>query len=98
MKSQRYRISNDKVWKIYGQRAKDPYKYFKKGWKYGDRLLPSGFYESQTWGALHKCWIGFVIAKEKMEWDKIDLYAKRIQNIERELGIEVTNFSDWGIE
>jgi ferritin-like protein len=49
-------------------------------------------------GALHKCWIGFVIAKEKMEWDKIDLYAKRIQNIERELGIEVTNFSDWGIE
>jgi hypothetical protein len=98
LKSQRYRISNDKVWKIYGQRAKDPYKYFKKGWKYGDRLLPSGFYESQTWGALHKCWIGFVIAKEKMEWDKIDLYAKRIQNIERELGIEVTNFSDWGIE
>jgi hypothetical protein len=98
LKSQRYRISNDKVWKIYGQRAKDPYKYFKKGWKYGDRLLPSGFYESQTWGTLHKCWIGFVIAKEKMEWDKIDLYAKRIQNIERELGIEVTNFSDWGIE
>jgi phage head maturation protease len=39
---------------------------------------------SQTWGALHKCWVGFVIAKEKMEWDKIDLYAKRIQNLERE--------------
>ena len=41
---------------------------------------------------------GFVIAKEKMEGDKIDLYAKRIQNLERELGIEVTDFSDWGIE
>jgi hypothetical protein len=39
-----------------------------------------------------------VIAKEKMEWDKIDLYAKRIQNLERELGIEITDFSDWGIE
>ena len=51
-----------------------------------------------TWGALHKCWVGFVIAKEKMEWDNIDLYAKRIQNLERELGIEVTDFSDWGIE
>ena len=51
-----------------------------------------------TWGALHKCWVGFVIAKEKMEGDKIDLYAKRIQNLERELGIEVTDVSDWGIE
>jgi hypothetical protein len=39
-----------------------------------------------------------VIAKEKMEWDKIDLYAKRIQNLERELEIEITDFSDWGIE
>jgi phage head maturation protease len=66
--------------------------------KYGDRILPSGYFESQTSGALHKCWVGFVIAKEKMEWDKIDLYAKRIQNLERELGIEVTDFSDWGIE
>ena len=33
-----------------------------------------------------------MIAKEKMEGDKIDLYAKRIQNLERELGIEVTIF------
>jgi hypothetical protein len=51
--------------------------------KYGDRLLPSGYFESQTWGALHKCWIGFVIAKEKMEWDKIEIYAKRIQKLEK---------------
>ena len=98
MKSQRSRISNDKFWRIYRQRARDPYKYYKKGWKYGDRLLSSGFYEGQTYGALEKCWVGFVIAKEKMEWDKIDLYAKRIQNLERELGIEVTDFSEWGIE
>ena len=99
MKSQRYsRISNNKFWTIYRQRARDPYKYYKKSWKYGDRLLSSGFYEGQTYGALEKCWVGFVIAKEKWEWDKIDLYAKRIQNLERELGIEVTDFSDWGID
>ncbi len=72
--------------------------YYKRALKYGDRILPSGFYESQTWGALHKCWIGFVIAKEKMEWDKIDLYARRIMKLERELGIEITDFSEWGIE
>jgi hypothetical protein len=98
MKLQRFRISNDKVWRIYDQRARDPYKYFKKGWKYGDRLLPSGFYESQTWGALHKCWIGFVIDIEKMEWNKIEVYGKRIQYLEKDLGIEITDFSDWGID
>jgi hypothetical protein len=58
--------------------------YITRGLKYGDRKLPSGYFESQAWGALHKCWVGFVIAKEKIERDKIDLYAKRIQNLERE--------------
>jgi len=43
--------------------------------KYGDRILPSEFFESQTWGALYKCWIGFIIAKEKWEWDKIEIYG-----------------------
>ena len=82
-----------------GHMAKDFLSNITRGvLKYRDHILPSGYFESQTWGALHKCWVGFVIAKEKMEGDKIDLYAKRIQNLERELGIEVTDFSDWGIE
>ena len=72
--------------------------YYKRGLKYGDRILPSGFFESQMWGALHKCWIGFVIAKEKWEMDKLEMYAKRIQYIQKDLGIEITDFSDWGIE
>jgi hypothetical protein len=76
-------------------KSKDPLKYYKKGLKYGDRLLSSGFYESQTWGALHTCWIGFIIAKEKFEWDKIEVYGKRIQHLEKVLGIEITDFSDW---
>ena len=52
--------------------------YYKRGLKYGERILSSGYFESQIWGALNKCWIGFVIAKEKMEWDKIEIYARRI--------------------
>ena len=96
MKSQRYRTTNNKFWRSYSKKMS--HAYYKMGLKYGEHILPSGYFESQTWGALHKCWIGFVIAKEKMEWDKIDLYAKRIQNLERELGIEVTDFSDWGID
>jgi hypothetical protein len=30
---------------------------------------------------------GFVTAKKKYEWDKIEIYAKRIKKLERELGI-----------
>ncbi|HET9806283.1 MAG TPA: hypothetical protein VFP49_05205 [Nitrososphaeraceae archaeon] len=55
MKSQRYyRISNDKFWRILGQRASDPFRCYKKGLKYGDDILASGYFVSQTWGALHK--------------------------------------------
>ena len=52
------------------------YAYHKRSLRYRDCILPSGFSESQTWGALHKCWIGFVIAKEKMEWEKIESVCK----------------------
>lgn len=98
LKSQRYRASNDKFWKRLGQRINAPYRYHKKGLKYGDYMLPSVYYTSQTWGALHKCWVGFVIAKDHDEWDNIELYARRIQKLERELEIEITDFSEWGIE
>ena len=30
-------------------------------------------------GALHKAWKGYVIAKNKDEYDKMELYARRIQ-------------------
>jgi hypothetical protein len=95
MKSKRYRTSNNKFWRNYKKRMSGA--YYKRGRKYQERMLPSGFFEGQMRGALDKCWLGFKIAKEKREWDKIDLYAKRIQNIEKDLGIEITDFSDWGI-
>ena len=43
-------------------------------------------FENQSWGALHKGWIGFIIVKEKLEWDKIEIYAKRIQHLEKRSG------------
>ncbi len=63
-----------------------------------DSATNERFFESQTLGALHKCWIGFIIAKEKWELDKVEIYSKRIQHLEKDLGIEITDFSDWGIE
>lgn len=96
MKSQRYRTINNKFWRHYGKKMSNAYR--KRCLKYGDRMLPSGYYENQVWGALHKCWIGFVIAKEKNEWDKIEIYARRINKWQRELRIQQTDFSNWGIE
>ena len=95
MNSKRYRTSDNKFWRNYSKRMS--FAYYKRGLKYGERVLPSGFFEGQMRGALDKCWLGFIIAKEKMEWDKIDLYAKRIQSIEKDLGKEITDFSDWGV-
>jgi hypothetical protein len=96
MKSQRYRTTDNKFWKYYNKKMS--FAYYKRGRKYGELILPSGFFEGQTYGALHKCWIGFIIAKEKMELDKLEMYAKRIQYLEKDLGIEITDFSDWYIE
>ncbi|HET7642340.1 MAG TPA: hypothetical protein VFK40_02435 [Nitrososphaeraceae archaeon] len=36
--------------------------------------------------------IGFIIAKKKFEWYKIDLYARRIQKLEKELEKEIRFF------
>jgi hypothetical protein len=74
----------------------DPLLSHKKGVKYYD-ILPSLYYENQTYGALNKCGLGFVIAKEKGEYDKLEMYARRIQKLEKQLGREITDFSNWGI-
>ena len=93
MRYHKYRYNYDKWVK---QTGWNPFKYEKKGKKYYD-LLSSDYYENQTYGALNKCWLGFVIAKHG-EWDKLDMYARGIQKLEKQLGREVTDFSNWGIE
>ena len=45
----------------------------------------------------NKCWLGFTIAKNKMEDDKLEMYARRIQKLEKQLGRTITDFSNWGI-
>ena len=43
------------------------------------KMLESGFFENQVWGALHKAWKGYVIAKNKDEYEKMERYACIIQ-------------------
>ncbi|HET8858111.1 MAG TPA: hypothetical protein VFM28_11345 [Nitrososphaeraceae archaeon] len=94
MRYHKYRYSLNKWLKL---KKWDPLKSYKKGYLYYDEL-PSSYYVNQTYGALNKCWLGFVIAKEKGEYDKLEMYARRIQKLERQLERDITDFSNWGIE
>ena len=56
-------------------------------------MLESGFFENQVWGALRKAWKGYMIAKNKDEYDKM---ARIIQESQHDLGLEVTSFDNIG--
>jgi len=60
-------------------------------------LLDSFYFENQAWGALHKVWKGYTIAKNKDEYDKMELYARRIQELQHDLGLEVSSFPNIGM-
>ncbi|MFL6318245.1 MAG: hypothetical protein ACJ72U_10595 [Nitrososphaeraceae archaeon] len=59
------------------------------------KMLDSFYFENQVWGALHKTWKGYVIAKNKDEYDKMVHYAD-IQECQDDLGLPVSSFHDTG--
>jgi hypothetical protein len=61
------------------------------------KLLESFYFENQAWGALHKVWKGYTIAKNKDEYDKMELYARRIQELQHDLGLEISSFPNIGM-
>jgi hypothetical protein len=61
------------------------------------KMLDSGFFENQVWGALYKAWKGYTIAKNKGEDDKMEVYARRIQELQHDLGLEVSSFDNIGM-
>jgi hypothetical protein len=61
------------------------------------KMLESGFFENRVWGALHKAWKGYVIAKNKDEYNKMELYARRIQELQHDLGLEISSFPNIGM-
>jgi hypothetical protein len=60
-------------------------------------MLDSFYFENQTWGALHKAWKGYVIAKNKYEVDRMYHYATVIQKLQKELGLSISSFPDLGL-
>jgi hypothetical protein len=61
------------------------------------KLLDSFYFENQAWGALHKCWKGYVIAKNKDEHEKMEIYGRRIPEWQHALGLPIDSFDDIGM-
>jgi isocitrate lyase len=61
------------------------------------QILDSFYFQNQTWGALHKAWKGYVIAKNKYEADRMYYYATVIQKLQKELGLSISSFPDLGL-
>jgi hypothetical protein len=55
---------------------------------------PQGYVERRTYRNLKREWIGFKIAKQEDDHDKMKYYAEGIQKFERQLRLPVSTFSD----
>jgi len=58
------------------------------------RLLDSGWYEDQTYGALTKAWLAYTISSKHDDWERRKYYAAVIQKLEGELGLKKYDFPE----
>jgi hypothetical protein len=49
------------------------------------------------WGALHRAWVGYVIAKSQDDYEKMKKYAIVIRKFQRRLNIAISDFPEIGI-
>jgi hypothetical protein len=49
------------------------------------------------WGALHRAWVGYVIAKSQDDYEKMRKYAIVIRKFQRRLNIAISDFPDIGV-
>jgi hypothetical protein len=88
----------------FSRRRKDYFRYFRSKKKSDymiltgrSKVLDSGSFDNQVWGTLHKAWKGYVIAKNKDEYDNMERYARIIQESQHDLGLEVSSFNNIGM-
>jgi hypothetical protein len=53
--------------------------------------------EGPLWGGLHKAWLGYVIAKSQLDFEKMTKYAIAVQKFERLLNVELNEFPELGL-
>jgi hypothetical protein len=69
---------------------------------YGSRATYRPIYnkdrrKTPEWGALHRAWVGYVIAKSQDDLEKMRKYAIVIRKFQRRLNIAISDFLDIGI-
>lgn len=74
----------------------------KSSYGYGSRARYRPIYNKHRrrtpeWGALHRAWVGFVIAKSQDDYEKMRKYAIVIRKFERRLNIAISDFPDIGV-
>jgi hypothetical protein len=95
MRAHKFRHNYHKDYVAMKKGTYDYSKIYRVFYKHGT-ILETGWYDTQTWGALHKAWLGYVIAKNKGEYDKQIHYASIIQKLQTELNLEVSCFPQLG--
>ena len=68
-----------------------------KGTERAELILPCGFSNGVTWGALRKCWKGYKRAKTDGDEFLMREYAGRIQTLEEQLGVPTASFPNLGM-
>ena len=96
MRAQKFKHNYHKDYLAMKRGTYDYSKIYRVFHKHGT-LLDSGWYDTQTWGALHKAWLAYVIAKNKGEYDRQIHYASVIQKLQKELNLEVSIFPQLGL-
>jgi hypothetical protein len=88
----------------FSRKRNDYFRYFRSKKKsdymirtYRSKMLDSGSFDNQVWGALIKAWKGYVIAKNKGEYEKMLHYARIIQECQHDLGRPVSSFDNIGM-
>jgi hypothetical protein len=68
---------------------------------YGSRATYRPIYNKHRttpeWGALHRAWVGYVIAKSQDDYEKMRKYAVVIRKFQRRLNIAISDFLDIGV-
>ena len=96
----RYRMNRYKFSPLFKQYKIHPIKRMLRNEKNNSRygiMLECGFTDKQTWGALQKCWVGYNISRNNLDLKNQVMYAERIQKLQKELCIEITNFANIGV-
>jgi hypothetical protein len=69
-------------------------KYKLRSGRLNGKVLESGFTTDQTYGALCKAWVAYIISDKKDDLERKQYYAAVIQKLQHELGMTVRSFPE----